>query len=267
MKPNTIPLIILLFIAILVGYMFIEPYWVETKEITIQSDQIPPNFDGKKIVYLSDIHASPYYSQERVDNLVNRVNAMNPDLILLGGDYVSGDDSYVNGTIESLSHLHAPLGIYAVLGNTDPQDYTWWALRNSTNIIDIGNMGDWVGNSDGQIRIGGLGSENDKQDPEAAIGDATPTDFVILLKHEPDYFDQINKSEVDLVLSGHTHGGQVTFFGLWAPILPANGKKYISGEYKKDNSTLIVSNGIGTTGLPLRFFARPQIVVITLERT
>lgn len=260
--------IILIFLAVLiVGYMFIEPYWVETKEITIESDQIPADFDGKKIVYLSDIHAGPLYSQERLNNLVDQVNAMKPDMILLGGDYVSGEDTYINSTFDALNRLQAPLGVYAVLGNTDPQYYSWMALDNSSKITDVGNMGLWVGNSDGAIRIGGVGAENDRQDIDDAVGNATANDFVILLKHEPDYFTEVNKSMVDLVLSGHTHGGQVTFFGLWAPFLPPDGKKYVSGEYKEGNSTLIVSNGIGTVYIPIRFFARPQIIVITLKRT
>ncbi|HOI71651.1 MAG TPA: metallophosphoesterase [Methanobacterium sp.] len=258
--------IIILIIFLLVGYMFIEPYWVETKEITIESDQIPPNFHGKKIVFLCDIHAGPYYRQERLDNMVSQVNAMNPDLVLLGGDYVSGEDTHINSTITSLSKLNAPLGVYAVLGNSDPQHYSWEALKNSATINDIGNLGDWVGNNEGRIRIGGIGAENDRQSPEVAIGNAGTDDFVILLKHEPDYFSELDKSRVDLVLSGHTHGGQMTFFGIWTPVLPENGKKYASGVFKEDNSRLIVSNGIGTTGLPMRFFARPQIIVINLER-
>jgi len=267
MRTNTISISLIFLAVLIVGYMFIEPYWVETKEITIESDQIPANFDGKRIVYLSDIHAGPLYSQDRLNNLVNQVNALKPDLILLGGDYVSGEDTYINSTFGKLNKLQAPLGVYAVLGNTDPQYYSWMALDNSNTVINIGNLGDWVGNSDGKIRIGGVGAENDRQDIDDAVGNATPSDFVILLRHEPDYFTKVNKSMVDLVLSGHTHGGQVTFFGLWTPFLPPDGQKYVSGIYKEGNSTLIVSNGIGTVNFPVRFFARPQIIVITLKRT
>lgn len=257
----------LLFLAVLImGYMLIEPYWMDTQQVTIKSAQIPANFNGTKIVYISDIHAGPLYSKERLENLVSQVNAQEPDLILLGGDYVSGEDTYINSTFESLNNLKASIGTYAVLGNTDPQYYSWMALDNSSDITDIGNMGEWIGNSDGMIRIGGVGADNDRQDIDDAVGNATSTDFVILLKHEPDYFAEVNKSKVDLVLSGHTHGGQVTLFGLWAPLLPPGGQKYVSGIYKEDNSTLIVSNGIGTVNLPVRFFARPQIIVITLEK-
>lgn len=261
--------ILFLFGVLIIGYMFIEPYWIETKEVVIQSDQIPPNFDGKKIVFISDIHAGPSFGQKRVDSLVNQVNALHPDIIILGGDYVSGQEQYVNSTFESLSKLQAPLGIYAVLGNADPQNATWEAMHDNTNITDIGNLGRWVGNSDGKIRIGGVGDlGNDWQNQEGALGNSTPSDFVILVSHEPDYFPEVNKSRVDLVLSGHTHGGQVTFFGLWSPFVPSKyGQEYRTGVIKQDNTTLIVSNGIGTVGLPMRFFARPQIIVVDLKRT
>lgn len=266
MRIKTLTISLLLLAVLIVGYMFIEPYWIEIKDITIESPDIPDNFNGTKIVYLSDIHVSSFYSKDRLDRLVTQLNNLNPDLILLGGDYVTGEDSYINSTFDSLNKLQAPLGIYAVLGNSDPQYYSWMALDNSAHIIDIGNMGEWVGNSSGMIRIGGVGASNDRQDIDDAVGNATTSDFVILLKHEPDYFTEVNKSMVDLVLSGHTHGGQVTFFGLWAPYLPSNGTKYRSGIYEEGNSTLIVGNGIGTTGIPLRFFARPQVLVITLKK-
>jgi uncharacterized protein len=266
MKILKFTLLIILLAGLIVGYMFIEPYWIETKEITIESSQIPPNFDGKKIVFLSDIHAGPFFSQERVDNLVNQVNSLHPDLILLGGDYVSGEDTYVNSTFESLSKLQAPYGVYAVLGNSDPQYTTWKALNNSP-INDIGNMGTWIGNSAGQIKIGGIGASNDRQDYEDVTYNATSRDYVIMLSHEPDFFEEVNKSMVDLVLSGHTHGGQVTLFGFYAPYIPSKyGQKYRTGIIKENNSTLIISNGIGTVNVPIRFFARPQIIVLNLKR-
>lgn len=254
-------------VFLILAYMFIEPYWIETKEITIVSDQIPAQFDGKKIVFLSDIHAGPDFSQERINSLINQVNAMNPDLILLGGDYVDGDSEYINSTFESLSRLKAPLGVYAVLGNKDPQDYTLAAIPQN-GITYIGNKGTWIEENGARIRLGGVGDYNNGiQIQSATTSVVTPQDFVILLTHNPDYFPKVNKSKVDLVLSGHTHGGQVTFFGLWAPSTHSDyGNKYRTGVIKENNSTLIVSNGLGTTILPLRFFARPQIIEVELKK-
>jgi hypothetical protein len=92
-------------------------------------------------------------------------------------------------------------------------------------------------------------------------------DFVILVSHTPDFAENLKTDKIDLMLSGHTHGGEVTFFGLWAPYIPSDyGQKYRTGIIKTDKTTVLVSNGIGNTFLPIRFFARPQINIIDLEK-
>ena len=111
-------LIVLIIIMVpFMAYSLIEPYHIETKEIVIESTQIPSEFDGTKIVFLSDFHQSswPFFDQKRTGEVVNQVNAMHPDMILLGGDYVSDDPKYVNSSFSELSKLHAPLGVYGVL--------------------------------------------------------------------------------------------------------------------------------------------------------
>jgi uncharacterized protein len=258
---------IFIVITILLAYMLIEPYLLETKKVVIESKQIPPEFNGKKIVFLSDIHYGPFFDQVRVDNLVDQVNNLHPDLILLGGDYVDGGSEFINPVFKSLSKLKAPLGVYAVLGNSDPQYLTLKAIKTS-GITYIGNKGVWIKENDAKIRIGGVGDfNNGNQIQRATTATVSPKDFVILLTHNPDYFPEVNKNKIDLVLSGHTHGGQVTFFGLWAPIVRSiYGQKYRTGIIKEANTTLIVSNGIGTSGLPLRLFARPQIIVLELKK-
>ncbi len=260
--------LILFMVTILLAYMLIEPYWIEINEITIESDQIPAQFDGKTIIFLSDIHAGPGFSQERVDSLVNQVNQMNPDLIILGGDYIDNEYEYINLTFESLSKLKAPLGVYAVLGNKDPQYETLKAIPHY-GLTYIGNKGTWIEENGSRIRLGGVGDYNNGvQLPRYTTSVVSPHDFVIMVTHNPDYFPHVDKSKVDLVLSGHTHGGQVTFFGLWAPTTHSYyGNKYRTGVIQENNSTLIVSNGIGTTILPVRFFARPQIIKVTLKKS
>lgn len=261
-------LFILVMVTILLAYMLVEPYWIETKEVTIESDQIPAQFDGKKIVFISDIHAGKYFDQGRVDSLVAQVNTLDPDLILLGGDYVDGESEYIQPTFKSLSKLKAPLGVYAVLGNKDPQYYTLDAIPQY-GLTYIGNKGTWIEEDGSRIRLGGVGDYNNgAQLPGYTTSVVSSQDFVILLTHNPDYFPLVDKSKIDLVLSGHTHGGQVTFFGFWAPTTHSDyGNKYRTGVIKENGSTLIVSNGVGTTILPVRFFARPQIIVLNLKKT
>jgi len=261
--------IIIIMISLMV-YSLIEPYWIETKVVVVESNQIPADFDGKKIVFLSDTHMGswPFFDQKRTDDLVNQVNALHPDMILLGGDYVSDDSSYIGPCFASLSKLKAPLGVYGVLGNNDPRKESLEAMKNA-NITYIGNNGTWIENQGEKIRIGGVGDMiTDTQNQDAAIGNANKNDFVMLVSHSPDFFPLLDKSNVDVMLSGHTHGGQMTFFGIWAPIIHSKyGNKYRTGVIKSNNSTLVVSNGIGTIIVPMRFFARPQIIVLELKKS
>jgi len=262
-------ILFIIFISCMI-YSLIEPYNVETKEIVIESDQIPTEFDGTKIVFLSDFHQGswPFFDGKRTEDVVNQVNELNPDIILLGGDYVSNDSSYLNSTFSELSKLNAPLGVYGVLGNNDPKEATVKAMSDA-GIVYMKNGGLWIKKNGSQIRIGGVGDFlTDSQNSRTAIGNATANDFVVLLSHNPDFFPYAaTKSKIDLMLSGHTHGGQITFFGLWAPNVHSQyGQKFRTGVKIIDNTTLIISNGIGTSILPARFFAPPQIIVIKLKK-
>lgn len=183
---------IVIIAALLLAYTFIEPYWLKTKTYTIASPEVPACFQKTKIVFLSDIHHGPFFSVKRLRKLVEKVNRLEPDIILLGGDYVHRDPKYIAPCFRELSRLKAPLGVYGVLGNHDHWE--------------------------------------------------------------------------DLVFAGHTHGGQVTFFGLWAPLVPSQyGQKYRTGLISVGDIRVIVTNGIGTITPPVRFFARPQIIVAVLE--
>ncbi|MBI5680239.1 MAG: metallophosphoesterase [Methanobacterium sp.] len=264
-----IVLAVVIIIVSLLAYSLIEPYFIETKDVVIESNQIPAEFDGTKIVFLSDIHCGswPFFDEQRTENLVNQVNALNPDLIVLGGDYVSDDSQYINPCFLKLSKLKAPLGVYGILGNNDPKNESINAMKIA-NITYIDNKGIWIEKNNSKIRLGGVGDYiTDDPAEEPTINNVSVNDFVMLLSHNPDFFPKVDKSKVDLVLSGHTHGGQITFFGLWAPITHSEyGNKYMNGLKKEDNATLIVSNGIGTIILPARFFAKPQIILIELKR-
>ena len=257
--------LITLAVILLLVYMFIEPYWIENKEITIESDQIPAQFDGKKIVFLSDIHAGPFFNQERIDSLVKQVNALNPDLILLGGDYVDGNSEYIQPTFKSLSKLKAPLGVYAVLGNKDPQDNTLAAIPKN-GITYIGNKGTWITENGSRIRLGGVGDYNNgAQIQNATTSAVTSQDFVILVSHNPDYFPKVNKAKVDLVLAGHTHGGQVNIPFIGTPILPVKNKSYSSGlVLSPRGEKIFISKGIGWAIFPVRFNCAPEIAVLEL---
>jgi predicted MPP superfamily phosphohydrolase len=262
-------------IAVL-AYGFAETYWIRVKEYAFTDPDLPAAFDGTRIVLLTDIHRGPFFSQARVAALVERVNALEPDLLVLGGDYVFTDTGYAQSCFAELKNLRAPLGCFAVLGNHDYEEYGG-DIGDPSPVIEaiagagitlLREDGVWIEHEGTRIRIGGV-SDYTEDFPVLAptLEGTSEDDFVLLVSHNPDFAETLPAGAVDLVLAGHTHGGQVTFFGLWAPYLPSEyGQKYRTGVVVTENTTVIVSNGIGTsTILPIRLFARPQIVVITLE--
>ncbi len=228
---------------------------------------------------LTDIHRGAFFSQDRVRKLVERVNALEPDLVVLGGDYVYANTDYEASCFAELAHLQAPLGRFAVLGNHDygeyrPSDRSGGSEGSGSDIAGdltpaieavqsagitlLDNRAVWVEKAGGRIRVGGVGDyQEDTPDLAPTVEGTSAGDFVLLVSHNPDYAEELPIGAVDLVLSGHTHGGQVTFFGLWAPSLPSEyGQKYRTGLVVTEATTVIVSNGIGTI-LPADPFLRP----------
>ncbi|GAE89682.1 metallophosphoesterase [Acetivibrio straminisolvens] len=214
-------------------YMLVEPYWLEITYIEIKDKDIPDSFDGKKIVYVSDIHHGPDFSRERVKNLVEKVNNLNPDIIFVGGDYIEKGKQYIKPCFEELRGLNASLGKFGVLGNHDYYhngDLVRQSMKE-TGIVLLDNAAQWITYGSGRIKVCGVGYFNRYLYPiESYLEDVSEDDFVILLSHDPDYAENIRNYKIDIVLSGHTHGGQITLFGLWAPYIPSiYGQKYRTG--------------------------------------
>jgi predicted MPP superfamily phosphohydrolase len=200
--------------------------------------------------------------------VVELANSLKPDLIVLTGDFVSRSSRYIEPGIQALSKLEARIGQFAVLGNHDHwEDATAsrQALREA-GITLTDNRGTWLERGQSRLRICGVGDLwTDQQDPGAALGDATEKDAVIILSHNPDFAELLQDRRVSLMLSGHTHGGQVVIPGFGAPIVPSKyGQKYLYGLVQGPNCQVFVTRGVGTVSPPVRFLCRPEIVQITL---
>jgi len=274
--------ILLVIGAVLLAYASLETRWVKITNVTIESHDIPLSFDGKRIVFVSDIHHGEALSRERVMKLVQRINDLHPDIIILGGDYSSREEKYIIPVFDELRNLKSKYGIFGVMGNHDyfvNGDLTIKMMkRNGINLCD--NKSYWVKINRDSIKIGGVDDPSGNvQVLDSTIYDVHPKDFCILIAHQPNYVKTLNTDLVDLTLSGHTHGGQVTFFGLWAPILPSDnglwasltfskeGQKYCYGLYQR-NGTMqsYITSGIGTRSPHFRFFRRPEIAVLELKK-
>lgn len=262
---------IILTIIVLFGvYMLIEPFWIQTVHITVHDPSIPETFDGFSMIFVSDIHHGPFFSRARLGRLVEKMNRLNPDLVLLGGDYVHRyDTKHVISFFAEMKNLKAEYGVYAVMGNHD-----YWMSEELTiremqknNVNLLRNNGVWIEKDGERFFLGGVDDlMAGYPDLQQTIQAVKEEDFSLVLSHNPDVAEKQSTEGVDWVLSGHTHGGQVTFFGLWAPIVSSSyGQKYRSGLVQKGDTSIFVTNGVGTITPPVRFFARPQIVVLTLN--
>lgn len=257
---------------------------IEVTRVTINSEKIPDSFRGYKIVQLSDFHIGTYASAPGcVDRIVDRVNSLNPDLIVFTGDLVNSSSNEIKEFSHVLSRLHAKDGVYSVLGNHDYCLYRkyqgndtpakqlaevinyenkvgWKLLRNESVKITRGNDTlDLVG-----VDNAGSGAFPDKSDLNKAMKETSATHYKILLSHDPSHWrrEVLPKSDIDLMLAGHTHAMQFKI-GEWSP----SSWVYTEwgGLYEQDGRKLYVSTGIGEN-VAFRFGAWPQLVEITLNK-
>ena len=257
--------------ALLAIYAMLEPFWFQIKHLTLTDSDVPAAFEGSRIVFLSDIHYGRNFPRDRLRWLVRTVNELQPDLVIFGGDYYQWGRDLILPCFEELQHIHAPLGKFGVLGNHDHfKDYAALARQGmqTAGIMLLDNRAQWVKRHGQRFKIGGVGDLlTDNQNLTSTLAGTRVEDFVMLISHNPEYVEQITTHNIDIVLSGHTHGGQITLFGLWAPFMELRyGRKYLKGIVKTPFTTVMISNGVGMVALPLRFCARPDIIVLTLKR-
>ncbi|MFT9055575.1 MAG: metallophosphoesterase [Ethanoligenens sp.] len=243
---------------------------ITLRKYRLVSHDLPAAFDGTTIAFLSDIHHSRSFPLKRVKELVALTNSLRADVILLGGDYVSHSQAHIPNFFREAAALTAPLGVYGVLGNHDRK--TNAALSQEcmaqAGICSLDNKGYWLEKDGARIRVGGVGDlTTAEQDLSPMLAETRPDDFMVLVSHHPDYAEQLPFNLIDLMLCGHTHGGQVSVLGKWAPSYFGHTHyklKYLTGVVKDADTTIIISNGIGTVGPPVRICAAPQIWLITL---
>jgi predicted MPP superfamily phosphohydrolase len=255
-------------------YPFLEAKWCQVVRHAIRLPNLPRPFQGTTIALLADVHHGPFVPMAYVQHVVAMTNSLRPDIVALVGDYVHRHAVYIGPAITELGTLNATVGRFAVRGNHDNENYhghddfrllSQEALADA-KIPDLNNQGIWLERRGSRMRICGVGDLwTDRQDLEAALGDAAENDAVLLLSHNPDFVETITDRRVGLVLSGHTHGGQIMMPGLGAPIVPSRyGQKYLHGLVQGPCCRVFVSRGVGTISPPIRFLCRPEIVLITL---
>jgi uncharacterized protein len=255
-------------------YPFLEAKWLRVVRRVIAVANLPSPFRGTTLALLADVHHGPFVPLSYIQHVVATTNALKPDIIALVGDYTYRHECYIAPGIGELGKLKAKLGQFAVRGNHDNENYhgrdgirslSQMALAEA-KLPDLNNAGVWLQCGHTRLRICGVGDLwTDHQDLNAALDDATGRDAVILLSHNPDFVETIRDCRVGLVLSGHTHGGQVVLPAFGAPIVPSRyGQKYLAGLVQGPCCPVFVTRGAGTIGPPVRLHCPPEVVLITL---
>ena len=230
---------------------------------------VPEAFEGFRIAFISDLHYKSLLKEKGLNDLVRLLIAQKADVLLMGGDYQEGCE-YVEPLFSALARVKTPMGTYGVMGNNDYErchddivnTMKHYGMRPLEHEVDT------LRKDGQQIIIAGVRNPFDLGrngvSPTLAL---SPKDFVILLVHTPDYIEDVSVANTDLALAGHTHGGQVRVFGV-APALNSHyGNRFITGlAYNSAKIPLIITNGIGTSKLPIRCGAPAEIIVITLHR-
>ncbi|HSW61923.1 MAG TPA: metallophosphoesterase [Dissulfurispiraceae bacterium] len=254
------------------GYSFaIERTDVEVNRYRIALPRLPAEFDGFTIVHLTDLHYGPFAGQSFFEKLVERVNGLSKDIVVCTGDYVLNRNTTteVDAVWPILAQLQAPSGVYSVLGNhdhwADSKRSIFWleksgqSLRHKVLPLERDGKRIWLAGS------GDLWEDHHALDP--LLRTIPKEECRIILAHNPDSADRLKVETFDLMLAGHTHGGQVRFPLLGAPFMPVRNKDYTMGlVWSLKGAPVFISRGVGST-IPFRFNCAPEIALIELART
>lgn len=273
-------ILIALAVLMLAAYPFVEAGMLSIQTHTLYVNNLPSNLKNIKIAFASDIHQSAWFGQRRVADVFGTLNNMSADIIILGGDYATDSASAIE-FFKNAPSLHARLGVFGVLGNhdrTQPESN----LQRLTNAMKDSGVTPLV-NSVSRVKVGqsylyiaGVDDfYNGTPDVKGVASQVLRDDFVIFAGHSPDLIPDAQKAQdmngsgqwFDLALFGHTHGGQINLFG-YTPFRNVSDElsaRYISGWREENRAAILVSNGVGTSVLPVRLFAQPQVHLITLK--
>lgn len=262
-KSNIFIYFLLVLGLLLIYSRYIEPYNLTLKEYKIESSNIPKSFDSLKIIHFSDIHYGRTVDFEYLKEIVNKINNHEPDLVIFTGDFldkdINLDTKEINKINNELKKIDSTLGNFAVIGNHDMKylndyknicDNAFTILDNQEKILYY--------NENESIKLIGLADSLESKINYDLLNKEN-NEYTFVLVHEPDEFDKISEYKFDVMLSGHSHNGQIRLPFIGKIYTPIGSKDYFDSYYNINNKEIFISNGIGTSSLPFRFMSRPSI--------
>jgi len=256
---------------------------IRVERVPIRLKRLPEAFRGFKIAQLSDLHSSPLVDKEHLEHAVDLALAEKPDLVVLTGDFIGHtlrthpqeihkfDSQYLDNLVAALGRAKAPFGTYAVLGNHD-----FWSgpevtqrichdFETRARIPVLRNQNIALKRGGEAIQLLGIDDYWHTWDLNKALREVPSKSLKILLSHNPDINRHLMPAHrIDLVLSGHTHGGQITFPGLGAPFATHMNKRYLKGLVRDGDRQTYITRGVGHLVVPIRFNCPPEVTLITL---
>lgn len=288
-KPQSLPLqtkIILAIAAVFIVYIPIRVVYdfntVSLRVVEFKKKNLPEDLQGFKIAFISDIQADRYTNDKRLERYISKVNSTNPDLVLIAGDMITSTPNYINTSAKYLGMLKSKQGVYSCVGDHD--NWAYWGdngrsvkeitealKKNNVQMTDNEKKIISIGRS--EILINFITNTYVERIQEAALDSLAKLDkdyqLKIFLTHQPreKFINAAIQNNYDLLLNGHTHGGQVTFFfpfrNLSATLIET---KYVRGDFWFGDMLMIVTRGLGMSLLPLRYNSTPEITLIVLNK-
>lgn len=279
MNKMVIWLIVIALIIAIITYLVLEVNTLEISKYNIKSDKLPQDFEGYKVAHISDFHNTKSSFLKR--KIIKSLNKEKPDILVITGDLIDSRRTNMNIALTFLEKIK-DIPIYYVAGNHESriEKYPEFKERlKSLGVIVLENEKVYLTKNSQKIALIGLQdpsfetSENNSKEMAKLINSylqnlATENNFEIMLLHRPEHLNVYAKNHVDVVFSGHAHGGQVVIPFIGPVIAPNQGffPELTSGVNTKDNTNLVISRGIGNSLCPIRFNNNPELVYVTLHK-
>ena len=278
---SIIVLFVVLFFSVYIPVRTLYDYnTIEVGNYNFTKKELPKNLEGFKIVFISDMQADRYTNKNRLSKFISLVNKQNPDLVLIGGDFITSTPKYISLSAELAGKINSKYGVYSCVGDHDNWAYRWDTKRSlqevetalvKKNIKMINNGNVTIPVDSTSLRITFITNTYvHKISPSvlnSVVDNSNNYGLKIFLTHQPQQFliDEAKKYNYDLFLAGHTHGGQIMFLFPFKNLSPTLLEtKYVRGVFKFGKLTAIVTRGLGMSIAPVRYNSTPEITVITL---
>jgi hypothetical protein len=249
---------------LLIDMILVEPRWIEVERVTIRDSRLADLLGATKVVQISDLHV-PERLGVREESLIRVVNGLQPDIVVITGDFVSDTDGKATA-IEVTRRITAKLGKFGVPGNNDTHRYKPGEMRKvfpAAEVVVLVNEHRRIPLPNGRVLY--MAGVNHPVTGQALIDEALAgipaEESVVMLAHSPEFLPVAAQKGVDLLLTGHTHGGQVGMQWFTRNFMATDPINTMHGLYRERQTTMYVNRGIGTTTVPFRFLCRPEVTL------